>query len=805
MTIAQLPDGTQLNFPDGTDPGVIQATVKKVLAQTPQTSPHPAQDALDAAVTTRNANVDMPISHLFDGTFIQHMQDNVKADANISKLRDAAGVESAASSKQTAQPSQGSLDWQKVQDKPLLDRLPFYGKLAASSLLRGLLALPAAAADAGTALNEGRGNAQVGDAANLVGGVGTQPQTGPQRYASAGLSGATAGLTSPGAAVGPIRAAISGGTSGLASQAAGQATSDQSQPIQALAQTMAGVLGGGMSHLAMAPKTTGNALVQTALRDTNIDDLAAARARMADVQNSGLGTINASQAMTQPSGLDKLVDVLANSKSGKGVQAQLRGQPSQVAVAAEDAVNQLPGEQLTPQDSANNLQSAATDVIENTKKARSAQWNTIVKGGTDPVIQDAHANLTNTSEAAAKAEADFSQQFPYSNRQRAFMHDDEKAAFDKLNAAKANLQVAQEGAATAAQVPPQAVAAEVTRLQKLGAANPNTETGAESSKLARQLIGSDGKPLTDPTLINNALVSYTTGLANPTLGMPGATSGTIKYMGGQVQAVRDNLGNSFEPIRAANQAFQANTENVINPLKQSVTGRMSGIAGYDPAKEAPVAKVQALFDKGTVPGGPSDILTLQKSLQSTPEGPQVFQDAFKTWVRGKISSAMTSSDNRTPDNVASSLTKVFGDPDQTTTQSQGTKDMLVGLARSQGLSDSDQTALVNGFQKMQRFAAAASRRPGSIGDSTGDLNKAAAGGSQEGLRDNVSSAFFGLRRAISELRGASAFRFADNLVTTPEGMDTLIRMAKEPAMSQGTASAISTLAGINAANQNPGH
>jgi len=36
MTTAQLADGTQLQFPDETDPDVIQRTVKQYIAKNPQ-------------------------------------------------------------------------------------------------------------------------------------------------------------------------------------------------------------------------------------------------------------------------------------------------------------------------------------------------------------------------------------------------------------------------------------------------------------------------------------------------------------------------------------------------------------------------------------------------------------------------------------------------------------------------------------------------------------------------------------------------------------------------------------------------
>lgn len=73
MTQARLPDGRILNFPDGTDPAIIQQTVKRVLAQQPvaqQAAPQSAreiarQDLLDPNIVER-ASV-LPLGRTAEG------------------------------------------------------------------------------------------------------------------------------------------------------------------------------------------------------------------------------------------------------------------------------------------------------------------------------------------------------------------------------------------------------------------------------------------------------------------------------------------------------------------------------------------------------------------------------------------------------------------------------------------------------------------------------------------------------------------------------------------------------------------
>ena len=71
MTIqAQLPDGRILEFPDGTDPAIIQATVKKTLGiqeQNPQQElsiPDRVVGGLEGALTVRSSLVAEPIAGL---------------------------------------------------------------------------------------------------------------------------------------------------------------------------------------------------------------------------------------------------------------------------------------------------------------------------------------------------------------------------------------------------------------------------------------------------------------------------------------------------------------------------------------------------------------------------------------------------------------------------------------------------------------------------------------------------------------------------------------------------------------------
>jgi hypothetical protein len=659
-------------------------------------------------------------------------------------------------------------------DSSLLDKAKYYGGLGVSAIGRGLASIPAAAADAGVALNEGRGGGvvEVGDAARLANSIGQQPNTTGEKYFSRGVEGATGAVLSPGSLA---RNAAVGATSGLGGEGAANLLGDTWYN-----RLLGSLIGGVTTGVATNLKTTRPALVKQATEGLSEADLQAARDRMAEIQSSGMGTVNASQAMGKPSALDAMVNALAVSPNGTNIQGQLRAQPAQVLAAGERSANALPGQLRTPMEAATGAQGAATGALNELKGQRSDLWKTTLDTETAKRVADLTAKRDAAQAAVAAKDATtpgYVSKGPIRQQLQKNL-DEAQAALDGANI-----------------VPSGAVHDEIARLAGLAKTNPNTQLGGELTNLANRLIGPDGKPLTDPTQINGALKDYADSLKRPNLATGGIDAGTAKYMQGQVQTIRDSLGDAFGPIKAANSAFKQFTETRLNPVKGGPTGRIAGVAGYDPSKEAMAGRLQSIFDKGTVPGAPSEILTLEKQIRGQKAAPTAFTDAAKTWIKGKLSSAAEPVNNRVPDDVATTLVKTFGDPAQATATSQGTKDILVGMARANGLPEQ---SLLKGFQQMLTFASAAAKRPSQIGVTPKDVANAAAGGAQESLRDNLSSGLFGVRRKISDLRGRDAQQFIDRLLTTPEGMDTLIKLSKQPVMSPAAAATVSTFLGTAA-------
>lgn len=446
--------------------------------------------------------------------------------------------------------------------------------------------------------------------------------------------------------------------------------------------------------------------------------------------------INLSQAMPRASNIDAYVDALANSRHGRNVTEQLRKQPQQIAFGIEEQMANLPGQIRMPQVLANNAQEAATAAIDAVKRARTNAW--------------------------------------------------QKAYDDGL---------LQSGQLT---VPQEAVAAAYQKLGDLAAAVPNTSKAKMLEDIRGRLMTADGF-ITEPLQLNEILKDAAGRLKPVNLATSGLDAGAAKWAGKQISELRDDFGNAFEPIRKANAAYQAATP-AVDAMKKSVVGRIAGRSGALDAVESPQTKLFSVFEKGTTPGATSsEILTLEKAFRQAGQ-PEVYQDAAKSWLAGKVSTALKSTDNRMPDNIGERLRVAFGDPRQLDQTSKGFEDVLAGLARSQGVPEAP---YVKGFKRFMEIVSDAARRPGSVRGVTPDEVKEMA---SEGMTKHV-----GQVSVITPIRQpalrwamfleADALSAMDKLLTTPEGVATLVKLGKQPPRSHAAVSTMATFLGTNAAAQ----
>jgi len=471
----------------------------------------------------------------------------------------------------------------------VVDKAGYMAKQAGSAMLRGLATLPAMAAQSGIATDPGRYGANPPSPMADVNQLGLAPQTTPEKYGYGALEAASGAAIGPGILAAPARTLAVGGASGLGAEAGGQLTDDNP-----LGRLLGGLAGGVGASLPSMVKTTRQGLVNETLRDVSEEQLRAAQAEMQAVRESGAGNINLSQAMTTPSNIDSTVEALASSRYGQEVQKQLQAQPEQASFAAEAAVSQLPGTQRSPQMAANNMQAAASDAIAQEYKVAGQKWQEKAPQGSvvpEVAIQQLDQQLKKLAEQ-------------YPNTSGAALIMDARRAL--LNPQK-SAQSATPGIVDAQGRP----------------MNPPAKAP---------------KYLNDALQLKNALEDSLNTFGSRKLNTPGLDAKNLRRAQEVREAFRTILGEYAPKLLEADQAYSSHISSVVDPLKQSEIGRIAGRSGYSSDAEASLAKVTALFEKGTVPGARnSEILSAQKALAKTPEGNRVFQDAFKTYVRGKLS------------------------------------------------------------------------------------------------------------------------------------------------------------------------
>lgn len=556
-------------------------------------------------------------------------------------------------------------------------------------------------------------------------------------------------IASPGGLAAPIRSALIGASSGAGSEAAAAALGDN-----AVTRVAGGLAGGLTGGLLTAAKTNRGTLAREALADARPEDIAAAIKRMKTAQAAGI-PINLSQAMPRASNIDAYVDALANSKHGRNVTEQLRKQPQQIAFGAEEQMANLPGQIRMPQVLANNAQEVADTAIRQGLKQATKAWEKFApKGAVIP--EKVVANLDDQLGALAKKYPNTAQE-------------------ELIEDVRRNLRLADSAPTGGSPI-----------------------VGANGQLLNPPKDGP--KYLTEALQVKAAIDDVLQNFGSRKLNTPGLQGKELRRAQEVREIFRDMIELEVPALAKANAAYEAVMSGTVSPMKKSVVGRVAGRSGVQDVLESPQTKLFSVFEKGTVPGATSsEILTLEKAFRQAGQ-PEVYQDAAKSWLAGKISTALKSTDNRMPENIGERLRVAFGDPRQLDQTSKGFEDVLASLARSQGVPES---SYVKGFRNFMEIVSDAARRPGSVrGVTPGEVKEMASEGMFKRL--GQVSVMTPIRQPAlkwASFLEADALSTMDKLLTTPEGVATLVKLGKQPPRSHAAVSTMATFLGTNAAAQ----
>lgn len=570
--------------------------------------------------------------------------------------------------------------------------------------------------------------------------------SGGRQFVRAALEGMGGSVLSPSIRTAPLMTLGTGAGAGSGGWVGGELSGNN--PIAEVAGALLG--GGGVASLG-ATRKTAPALARDVLEGVDPVHLTQAQQRMLAARTAGV-PINLSQAMPRASNIDDMVAALAASRHGDLTQKQLRNQPELLSIQTRIAGANVPGEHVAPQDVANRAQEAATGAIKSGQTRANTAFRSKLPPGTEVSI-------------------------------------DSIKAFDKrltdFAAANPNTQAA-------------AMAEQVRKALYLGADEAMDAVplgaGKVSSRLATPSVAKEKEWITDASKLKNAIDDRISAFGSSQLNDP-RNAKFVDRAANQIRTLFDrSVAPLGSPLREARSAAREVYVNEVNPMKKSVTGRLAGLTGAKDDREAVASRLTSVFERGTPEKGSSEILTLEKDLRRV--DPTVFPDAVKTHISERLGKILPVPGSRVSDDFALEVKKALA---ANPNQERGLRDMLAGVARSQGLPE---TQVVNGFMNFVKLSIAAERRPPKVtGLPVRDLQEVAG---QSAVATTLESQYLGrvgtkIRMALS----GDAYRTMDRLLTSPEGVDTLLKLAKEPIMSKKAQYLITTFYGMQGQQDGP--
>lgn len=350
------------------------------------------------------------------------------------------------------------------------------------------------------------------------------------------------------------------------------------------------------------------------------------------------------------------------------------------------------------------------------------------------------------------------------------------------------------------EVPEQVIGRIASGLDREIAKAPNTGK-AKLLQGLRDSLYFEGKPVQDAEALNEILKSQNARLADSNLATNGVDAGAVKWMRQQIENTRKQLGAASQPYRKANEAFSTFTDEVVDPLKKSVVGRVAGRTGAKADLEAPATRLEGIFSGADPQVQASDIPKLFNELAKVDKN--AVPAAAKEFIRRRMQEAFQSMPGETVPGAASSWNSaaklqasLFGNQRQW----EAMRQMTAGIARSYDLPEKD---LVRGMENFMQITKGLASRPAKYGGLNWD--DVAKTGGRSKLADAARIWSFmpanQVARRIEDATLAKTFQEFDRVLTTPEGADLLIALSKTPTMSNKALTLLATFSSAPATTQ----
>ncbi len=549
------------------------------------------------------------------------------------------------------------------------------------------------------------------------------PQTEEGKGAARILGSAIAGAVSPGSLATNLSLGTAAGIGSEVGAKAGQQFGPNGEQIGAVVGSLAGGLAPGVLEKAgsIGGKFIGanpkGRLASDALDGVSDLQLQIAKERMIQAREQGVN-LTLAQATPDQTGIDELQDLLVKTRAGGPLAAQLRAQPGEIANASEAALKTLPGQAKGTQEIANQSQKAADEALQVLRQERTA--------ATKPLYEQA------------------------------------------------------------GDMPVDSVRKLALQLKREAKKYPNTDAGRRLDDLANSLytekplfnpageqIEVKKVPITNMNQLNGILGDAKSDLGRITNTKPQADRRTSGILSEQIGKIKQQMADSSDEFRLAEQTYAKMSKDIVDPAKQGPLWTVAQKSGYDPSNPASRTNLYGIFNRGTATGGQSDILTLQRDMAKSKDGKQAFIDGVASWFGDKLNKASRSEGGELKPDLAKNIEATFfGTGDQR----RGVEDMLAGVAKAQGV---DESTIVKGMENWAQTVKLAAKRPSSAqGTSAQEIQEGTKTGFAKAAGINVITPLRGTFRKIDESINKNAYAHISKLLQTPEGIETLKKLAR---------------------------
>ena len=279
---------------------------------------------------------------------------------------------------------------------------------------------------------------------------------------------------------------------------------------------------------------------------------------------------------------------------------------------------------------------------------------------------------------------------------------------------------------------------------------------------------------------------------NPQTPLDSRTRGQV---GPVAEQLTSRLRKASPEIDAGMKKYAQISRDVVDPLKQGPIGGLATKRGYAADTQAPMAKMNSLLSAGRDPAARHSPL-LETARKLNAQDPTAFADAAKTYYSGKVAEAFDAgigTAGRATNKDAGE--RLYNSLFANSKQYAGMRDVVTASAEAAGRPPAE---ALRGLENFAKIVRATRSQPDVIGGMTKQqiMQMAEKHYGANAIRIFGFLPFERMARNIESATMSKTFKELDKLITTPEGVDILIKLSQTPVMDKRALALAATAGGM---------